>query len=142
MDKSKASKLIGYKVTNVKRDKKYGIAANSLEMLKNKASAKFNVSADSISLCVVGWPWIILILCIYPLFYVFWFQINNARLFLAKDGTEVQDEEYFGTLEAQTLFIVATECDDVKTGETFYVFVFVVVLQKNVWVGMSGCIYI
>lgn len=35
--------LQGYKVTNVKRNKKYGIAANSLEMLKDKAAAKFQV---------------------------------------------------------------------------------------------------
>lgn len=33
----------GYKVTNKGRDKKYGIAANSLGMLKAKSSAKFNV---------------------------------------------------------------------------------------------------
>lgn len=35
--------LQGYKVTNVRRTKKYGIAANSLEMLKDKAAAKFQV---------------------------------------------------------------------------------------------------
>lgn len=36
--------LKGYKVTNVERTKKYGIAANSLKMLKDKASKKFSVS--------------------------------------------------------------------------------------------------
>lgn len=36
--------LKGYKVTNVDRTKKYGIAANSLKMLKDKASKKFSVS--------------------------------------------------------------------------------------------------
>lgn len=43
-------------------------------------------------------------------------QIADARIFLAKDGTEVQDEEYFSTLEPQTLFIVAKNADEVKTG--------------------------
>lgn len=33
----------GFKVTSVERDKKYGIAANSLRMLKEKAAEKFKV---------------------------------------------------------------------------------------------------
>lgn len=36
--------LKGFKVTSVDRSKKYGIAADSLEMLKHKASEKFKVS--------------------------------------------------------------------------------------------------
>lgn len=42
--------LKGYKVTNVDRSKKYGIAANSLKMLKDKASKKFSVSFHDFSL--------------------------------------------------------------------------------------------
>lgn len=42
--------------------------------------------------------------------------MENARIYLAKDGTAVQDEEYFATLEAQSLFIIATDAKDVKTG--------------------------
>lgn len=36
--------LKGFKVTSVDRSKKYGIAADSLIMLKEKASEKFKVS--------------------------------------------------------------------------------------------------
>lgn len=36
--------LKGYKITTVNRQQKYGIAADSLKMLKDKASAKFKVS--------------------------------------------------------------------------------------------------
>lgn len=35
--------LKGFKVTSVDRSKKYGIAADSLKMLKEKASEKFKV---------------------------------------------------------------------------------------------------
>lgn len=35
--------LKGYKITTVNRQQKYGIAADSLKMLKDKASAKFKV---------------------------------------------------------------------------------------------------
>lgn len=36
--------LKGYKITTVNRQQKYGIAADSLKMLKDKASVKFKVS--------------------------------------------------------------------------------------------------
>lgn len=36
--------LKGYKITTVNRQQKYGIAAESLKMLKDKASAKLKVS--------------------------------------------------------------------------------------------------
>lgn len=45
--------LKGYKVTNVDRTKKYGIAANSLKMLKEKASKKFSVSFSLVFLQTV-----------------------------------------------------------------------------------------
>lgn len=35
--------LKGFKVTSIERNKKYGIAANSLKMLKEKAAEKFKV---------------------------------------------------------------------------------------------------
>ena len=35
---------------------------------------------------------------------------------MAKDGTEIDDEEYFEVLEPQTLFVIATANDKVKTG--------------------------
>lgn len=44
------------------------------------------------------------------------FQIENCRVFLAKDGTEIQDETYFTTIEPQTLFVIATDVHLVKTG--------------------------
>ena len=41
---SGAGPLQGYKITNVDRSKKYGVAADSLRMLKTKASEKFKVN--------------------------------------------------------------------------------------------------
>lgn len=35
--------LKGYKITTIDRTRKYGIAVNSLKMLKDKASAKLKV---------------------------------------------------------------------------------------------------
>ncbi|XP_065355935.1 DNA fragmentation factor subunit beta [Calliphora vicina] len=65
----------GYKITDNERSRKYGIGANSLQMLKTKAKIKF--------------------------------PIKDLRIYLASDGYEVTDEDYFLTLESQTLFIVA-----------------------------------
>lgn len=42
-DISSKKSLKGYKITNVERQQKYGIAADSLKMLKDKASAKLKV---------------------------------------------------------------------------------------------------
>lgn len=39
-----AAPLKGYKLSNIERTKKYGVAANSFEMLRKKAELKFNVS--------------------------------------------------------------------------------------------------
>lgn len=45
--------LKGYKITTVDRKHKYGIAADSLKMLKDKASAKLKVRVIC-GICVVG----------------------------------------------------------------------------------------
>ncbi|XP_058447262.1 uncharacterized protein LOC131427779 [Malaya genurostris] len=78
-----AGSLVGYKITNIERSKKYGVAANSLRMLKTKASEKF--------------------------------KLQHCRVYLAQDGVEVLDEEYFSTLPAQVLFVVAERDTVVKT---------------------------
>lgn len=45
-------------------------------------------------------------------------QIDNCRVYLAKDGTEIQDEAYFETIEPQTIFVIASADTPVKTGKT------------------------
>ncbi|XP_049280683.1 DNA fragmentation factor subunit beta [Anopheles funestus] len=75
--------LQGYKITDVERSRKYGVAADSLRMLRAKASEKFKIS--------------------------------ECRVYLAQDGVEVTDEEYFRTLPAQILFVVASKDTIVKT---------------------------
>lgn len=37
-------------------------------------------------------------------------------MYLAKDGTEIEDETYFETIEAQTLFVIASNETQIKTG--------------------------
>ena len=74
----------GFKVAlNSDRIKKYGIAANSLEMLKKKVAEKFNS--------------------------------KSFKLFL--DGSLLDNEEYFLSIPAQSLIIVAEDGQEVKTGE-------------------------
>ncbi|XP_055382020.1 DNA fragmentation factor subunit beta [Condylostylus longicornis] len=73
----------GYKITDNQRSRKYGIGANSLKMLKEKAKLKF--------------------------------PIKDLRLYMAKDGFEVSDEDYFETVEPQTLFVVAGPDEEVTT---------------------------
>ncbi|XP_039442174.1 uncharacterized protein LOC120422712 [Culex pipiens pallens] len=80
---SGAGPLQGYKITNELRSKKYGVAANSLRMLRMKAEEKF--------------------------------KLENCRVYLAQDGVEVLDEDYFRTLPAQVLFVVAERDTIVKT---------------------------
>uniref|UniRef100_A0A182VTZ2 CIDE-N domain-containing protein n=1 Tax=Anopheles minimus TaxID=112268 RepID=A0A182VTZ2_9DIPT len=75
--------LQGYKITDVERSRKFGVAADSLRMLRAKASEKFKIS--------------------------------ECRVYLAQDGVEVTDEEYFRTLPAQILFVVASKDTIVKT---------------------------
>lgn len=47
--KKNANKMQGYKITTVDRKKKYGIAADSLKMLKQKAGNKFEVKQQNLS---------------------------------------------------------------------------------------------
>lgn len=47
-------------------------------------------------------------------------QIERCRVYLAKDGTEIQDEAYFETIEPQTLFVIASADAQVKTGNEIY----------------------
>ncbi|XP_014209418.1 DNA fragmentation factor subunit beta [Copidosoma floridanum] len=67
--------LKGYKVTDVNRTRKIGVACRSLYELKQKACAKFNVTND----------------------------LSEIEIYLL-DGSEI-DEDYFTTLEPQTTLI-------------------------------------
>lgn len=78
------SLMKGFKVsTNEDRSKKYGIAANSLQMLRDKISAKLN--------------------------------LKLFNLFLS-DGILIDDEDYFQSIAAQSLIIVAENDEEIKTG--------------------------
>ncbi|KAJ6649738.1 DNA fragmentation factor subunit beta [Pseudolycoriella hygida] len=46
--------LSGYKITDVNRTKKYGVAANSLKMLKDKASVKLNITKPELYIAKDG----------------------------------------------------------------------------------------
>lgn len=82
---SKNEPVRGFKVSlNSDRTKKYGIAANSLEAIQEKISAKFDLK-------------------IFDLY--------------SSDGSLIDDEEYFLSLPAQSMIIVAKEGEDVKTGK-------------------------
>ncbi|XP_043249895.1 DNA fragmentation factor subunit beta [Colletes gigas] len=70
------TELKGYKVTDVNRTRKFGVACRSLQELKRKACAKLNVTHD----------------------------LAEVNVFLL-DGSLI-DEEYFYTLEPQTTLIV------------------------------------
>lgn len=84
---SKKVQLKGYKVVkNSDRSRKYGIAANSLETLLNKAQVKLNI------------------------------QIEKCYLFLP-DGSVVDTEDYFQSLPAQTLFVIANRNEEIKSGK-------------------------
>nr|AGC92696.1 DNA fragmentation factor subunit beta-like protein [Heliconius erato] len=82
----------GYKVTDVKRVKKIGVAAENLEELIEKSCKKlgFNVSCA------------------------------NCRLFVAEDGTQVDDDDYLKTLPSQTLFILLQEDEKMVTDFDHY----------------------
>lgn len=45
-------------------------------------------------------------------------QLRNCRVYLAREGVEVLDEDYFCTLPAQVLFVVAERDVIVKTGKS------------------------
>lgn len=44
--------LKGYKITTVERKQKYGIAADSLKMLKDKASAKLKLKVRAVLMVI------------------------------------------------------------------------------------------
>ncbi|CAH2037894.1 unnamed protein product, partial [Iphiclides podalirius] len=82
----------GYKVTDVKREKKIGVAAENLQELIEKSCKKlgFNVSCA------------------------------DCRLFVAEDGTQVDDDDYLATLPPQTLFILLTSKQKMVTDFEYY----------------------
>ncbi|XP_013099804.1 DNA fragmentation factor subunit beta [Stomoxys calcitrans] len=96
----------GYKITDNERSRKFGIGANSLQMLKAKAKLKF--------------------------------PIKDLRIYLASDGFEVIDEDYFTTLESQTLFIVAGADAIITTDSDF---AFEQLRQKSPLLKVADIIY-
>ncbi|CAG4979587.1 unnamed protein product [Colias eurytheme] len=82
----------GYKVTDVKREKKIGVAAENLQELIEKSCRKlgFNVSCA------------------------------ECRLHVAEDGTLVDDDEYLKTLPPQTLFILLQKKEKMVTDFDYY----------------------
>ncbi|XP_026725236.1 DNA fragmentation factor subunit beta [Trichoplusia ni] len=82
----------GYKVTDVRREKKIGIAAENLQELVEKSCKKlgFNVSCAECRLCV------------------------------AEDGTQVDDDDYLATLPPQTLFILLKNKEAMVTDFDYY----------------------
>ncbi|XP_078050788.1 DNA fragmentation factor-related protein 4 [Augochlora pura] len=83
---AKVSELKGYKVTDVSRTRKFGVACRSLQELKRKACAKLNVTND----------------------------LAEVNVFLL-DGSQI-DEEYFSILDAQTTLIVQKPGEKVLSG--------------------------
>ena len=75
-----------YKVCNSNRTKITGIVAESLEELKERASAKLGALATS------------------------------CRVFLDSDGTEIDEEEYFSFLEDQTKLMIVSDGDEWTPG--------------------------
>lgn len=52
---------------------------------------------------------------------------------MAKDGTEVVDEDYFSTIPPQTVFVIAGRDDVVKTGNLrLYSFSPFIIVGKNI----------
>ncbi|XP_076754063.1 DNA fragmentation factor-related protein 4 [Xylocopa sonorina] len=71
------NELKGYKVTDVNRTRKVGVACRSLQELKRKACAKLNVTND----------------------------LAEVSVYLL-DGSLIDEEEYFSTLKPQTTLIL------------------------------------
>ncbi|BES93858.1 CIDE-N domain [Nesidiocoris tenuis] len=70
--------MIPYKIVDVTREKRFGIVANSLESLTNRAVNKLGIVDESI------------------------------KVVLEQDGTEVDEEDYFNTLEKNTSLMILT----------------------------------
>ena len=75
-----------YRVCNSERKKTTGIVAQSLEELKERAGSKLGVTPES------------------------------CRVFLERDGTEVDDEEYFSFLEDQTKLMIVSDGEEWMAG--------------------------
>lgn len=75
------TKKLGYKVCNTQRTKRKGLTAGTLEELIEKGCDKLGISLS----------------------------VSNCHVYLDSDGTEVDEEDYFKTLESQTVFMIATE---------------------------------
>ncbi|XP_074030397.1 lipid transferase CIDEB [Leptinotarsa decemlineata] len=69
-----------FKITTASREIKKGVVASSLQDLSSKVLEKLNLSDK-----------------------------DNITLVLEDDGTEIDDEEYFGTLDPNTCLMVLTE---------------------------------
>ncbi|KAG7303005.1 hypothetical protein JYU34_013013 [Plutella xylostella] len=82
----------GYKVTDVDRQKKIGVAAENLEELIEKSCKKLGVNANC---------------CDY-------------RLCVAEDGTAVTDDEYLATLPPQTLLVLLKNEEKMVTDFDYY----------------------
>lgn len=75
-----------YKACNSERTKTTGIVVASLEELKEKASFKLAIEPE------------------------------NCRVFIEQDGTEVDDNEYFGFLDDQTKFMIVADGEEWTLG--------------------------
>lgn len=82
----------GYKVTDVRRDKKFGVAAQSLKELIEKSRKKLEVSVN----CA------------------------ECRVYVAEDGTLVDDDEYLASLPPQTLLILIRNNENMVTDFEHY----------------------
>lgn len=82
----------GYKVTDVKREKKIGVAAENLKELIERSTKKLDFSVS----CA------------------------ECRLFVAEDGTQVDDDEYLATLPSQTLFVLLKNREKMITDFDYY----------------------
>lgn len=69
-----------FKITDLSRETKKGIVAESLEELTSKVRDKLNIE-----------------------------NIENVRVVLETDGTEIDDEEYFATLDTNTSLMILQE---------------------------------
>ncbi|XP_054275503.1 DNA fragmentation factor subunit beta-like [Macrosteles quadrilineatus] len=76
----------GFKVSDAKRSRIVGVACKTLEELVNKGRTKLQIPSKS-----------------------------NVRVFLP-DGTEVESEEYFVTLPAQSVLLLKQDNEDFLTG--------------------------
>ncbi|CAG9786336.1 unnamed protein product [Diatraea saccharalis] len=82
----------GYKVTDVKREKKIGVAAENLNELIQKSCKKLGFNVGFV----------------------------ECKLFVAEDGTQVEEDDYLDTLPSQTLFILLKNDETMITDFDYY----------------------